>query len=166
MNKDRIQIGRPEFFLGLLIFGIAFSSSILLQWDRLDIYLIKAADERGYYQYLPGIFIEGDLSKLYWTHHLANGLHLNLFTIGVAILQLPFFLLGHMIALLLGYPATGYTPPYALCAMAGGGLYSAVAGVLISLHLKRSFPSVVGIGSVLILYLGTNMYYYLSLIHI
>ncbi len=87
------------------------------------------ADGKGYYDYLPALFIYNDLNFNYtdtlvtqfYDHKaynsginlLVNGQKINKYFVGTAVAQLPFFLMAHAMAL--NHPqhiADGYSPIY------------------------------------------------------
>jgi hypothetical protein len=86
-------------------------------------------DALGYYMYLPGIFIYKDLKEIKWffendeVYSLSggkvyqagkykNGNYVFKYLGGVAILELPFFFIGHQIAKHTHYKADGFSSPY------------------------------------------------------
>ena len=88
------------------------------QWDAL-----------GYYQYLPAVFIHGDIGRQEWLEgvdslyqlsggtiyqvtELPNGNRAMKYFCGIAILQAPFFGIGHVAAGISGAPQDGFSPPY------------------------------------------------------
>lgn len=137
------------FILGLIEHG-----------PHLDNWLRAGSDQLGYYQFLPGAFIEHDLHAMPWTYTTEQGQHLSLFTIGVALLQLPFFLLGHVIALLSGAEPNGYSWPYALVQLLGTPVYVTAGLALISSSLRGRATNLATAGTVIVLLLGTNLIYY------
>jgi len=93
-------------------------------WDR-----VINSDGKGYYAYLPAIFIYHDLqfgfveqyeaqyypsdkSVFKEFRNQAGEKKVNKYFPGLAIIWLPFFLLGHLIAWLTHYPMDGYSLPY------------------------------------------------------
>ena len=85
-------------------------------------------DAFGYYVYLPALFIYHDYKELKWLPEIDskyavtggngwqalkadNGNYVFKYLGGVAVMQLPFFLAGHVFAKGLGYPADGFSPP-------------------------------------------------------
>jgi hypothetical protein len=122
-----------------------------------------AGDDLGYYQFLPGLFIDHDLRGLPWTHILGNGSRLSLFTMGVALLQLPFFLIAHM-ACLLGLAAPdAYSWPYAVARGAAGAFYAATGCWFVMRALKQRFGQTISAITVVMLFVCTNLYYYASM---
>ena len=80
------------------------------------------ADGTGYYSFLPAIFIYQDLSFSFLDNKelvnddgaarvtLNNGKIVNKYSCGIAILQLPFFLLAYFLSFFNGNEITGYGP--------------------------------------------------------
>jgi hypothetical protein len=96
------------------------------QWDRVIV-----SDGKGYYAYLPALFIYHDTDygfidryeaeyfpaskQLYkdFRYDTGHGI-INKYFPGPAILWLPFFGIGHAAASLFGFPTDGYSIPYQL----------------------------------------------------
>ena len=127
-------------------------------------------DANGYYLYLPAIFIYDDLEKLafvdqmpeqfdrrYFLYKAQSGGYMTKYTPGMAILELPFFLLSHAAALLMGEEVSGYSPPYRL-GIAFSSLFYSLLGlwILARLLLRYFRPEVVS-ASVLVLFIGSNL---------
>ncbi|MBK9146836.1 MAG: hypothetical protein IPM12_03330 [Flavobacteriales bacterium] len=123
-------------------------------------FLRHGTDSLGYYQWLPSLLIDGDWSRMYWTYQQESGIWISLFTIGVAVLELPFFLLGHWAAWTFGYDLNGFSSPYGVAIMLGTSLYAA-AGCVLTFKLARRFsatrPALI---AALVIYAGTNLLYY------
>lgn len=144
----------------LLLFAISFVAAWIHWSDTLYLLLTHRTDTLGYYQFLPGFFLERDIYCLPWTHEITPSRLLSLFTIGVAILQLPFFIIGHVLAVLGGYVTDGYSAPYATAQLVGAAFYQGCSGYLLVRWLGRSiYPRVVG-AAVLVLVLSTPLHYY------
>lgn len=66
------------------------------------------ADADQYYSYLPAKFIHKDITfkytDQYWATKLENGNKVQRFTCGIAILEAPWFAVGHYIAKKTGMP--------------------------------------------------------------
>lgn len=153
---------RTQGLLALFLF-VATLLTALLHWGgALDQFLRFRSDSLGYYQYLPGVFITHDLYELPWSQRLENGHTLNLFCIGVSILQLPFFCLGHLAATLLGNDVDGYSAPYAVAQFVGASFYLSVAGLLLHGVLRRSFDGSIPWVAVLLIVGCSTLYYYTS----
>ncbi len=116
----------------------------VLTWDVL-----------GYYMYLPAYFIYDDLfqfefmEKVISTYHptnvfyqafpAGNGNLVTKYPIGVSILYLPFFFLGHLAAKVFGYPMDGFSAPYQWSIGLSAVFYSAVALWVLRKILLRYF---------------------------
>ena len=124
-------------------------------------FLRKASDNLAYYQYLPAVFKGDGLERMPWVHVLENGKEISLVTCGVALLELPFFLLGHSPgAHGFGYNTDGYSPPYAVANMLCAAVYAGM-GCVLAFRLARKFSdNTSALLAVIALFAGTNLYYY------
>jgi len=123
----------------LILGGTLFLAFLLLtplgifnNWISPDIHkgyysvtAIDGGDDTGYYAFLRSVFFDGDLdffNELRYAHSeklMPTGYVFNNWQMGQALLFLPFFIVGHLLALLyqgLGYPISvdGYSAPYYL----------------------------------------------------
>lgn len=140
-------------------------------WNRMI-----TGDGSGYYAYLPAVFIYHDLQfgfkqeveqKYYppdlYNHYIneTDGKKVNKFSVGLAILWLPFFLLAHFLSFLLGLPADGYSVLYQFSI----GL-SAILYLYFGLKQSKQFlagfkiPDGTIAFTLFVLALGTNIFYY------
>jgi len=105
-------------------------------------------DVFGYYLYLPAAFIHDDVTlkdrawldevtraytpsaTLYQLVDGPDGAHVIKYSSGMAVLYAPGFLLAHLLAEPLGYPADGFSPPYQI-AVALGCLAFALLGLVL-----------------------------------
>ncbi len=116
------------------LFGIAFIMVAMtlvtanLNWNSKWSSSIVEADAKGYYAYLPAIFIYHDLNfgfvdslegkkyfdpTFFYDYRIgAHGQTVNKYYSGTALLQLPFFLATHAYCKLGGAPPDGYSEPY------------------------------------------------------
>ena len=122
---------------GLILGGILFLVFLLLTplgifngWIPPDVHkgyysvaTIDGGDDTGYYAFLRSVFFDGDLdffNELRYAHSeklMPTGYVFNNWQMGQALVFLPFFIVGHLLALLyqgLGYPISvdGYSAPY------------------------------------------------------
>lgn len=103
------------------------------QWEN-----IIEADGLGYYSYLPAVFIYKDISFSFTTDIAAKYPNIrfwdgfskpdsqgqvNKYFVGLSILWLPFFLLAHLLSLLLGFPADGYSQLYHISILLAANFY-------------------------------------------
>ena len=114
----------PELILLIYIGLFLGFKDIDRNWDRAI-----NSDGKGYYAYLPAIFIYHDLHYKFvenyeWQYYppnksvfkefrqpAGNGVADKYFP-GMAIIWLPFFLMGHLLAWLEVFPRDGYSQPY------------------------------------------------------
>ncbi len=136
-------------------------------------------DAFGYYMYLPATFIYHDTRELKWLPEVdikynltggklyqagvaKNGRYVFKYLGGVAILQIPFFLIGHAIAHITGAPADGFSWPYQY-ALAFGVIIWVMFGIfLLRKLLLRFFDDRVTAITLLLLLLASNFIQYVS----
>lgn len=133
-------------------------------------------DTVGYYWYLPQYFIYGSkmlsldtiellrqkydfCTSIYHFNLEANGVFVNKYTIGQALFQLPFFIVAHLIALLLGLSADGFSNVYTTAQVTGSVLYFLSALYILSKILINYVSDKALAISLLILFFGTNVLY-------
>jgi len=160
----------------LLQYRIAYSG-IAEGQPRLN---ITTWDASGYYMYLPAIFIYHDATKLTWLGNVdkkysvtggngwqaekqPNGNYVYKYLGGVAIMELPFFLIGHFIALHSSYPADGYSAPYEYAIAFGVLLYCMLAIFLLRKILLRYFTDHVVAIAIPMVCLATNFIEYVAI---
>ncbi len=137
-----------------------FLLALIEHGAHLDRFLSPPSDPLGYYQFLPGAFIEHDLFTMRWVYTTEQGQHISLFSIGVALMQSPFFLVGHSLAVLTDAPLTGYSWPYALLQLLGVATYVTAAFALMSSALRGRTSDLARFVSFAIVLLGTNLIHY------
>jgi len=86
--------------------------------------------------------------------------YLNKYPIGQAILWTPFFLAAHVLTMLTGQPATGFTVWYQAAIGCAAAVYTALGCVMLYKLLRRQFSVRVSYFTMLTLLLGTNMLSY------
>lgn len=141
-------------------------------WDSILVY-----DSKGYYSYLPAVFIYNDLSfsffddieeKYYSKYHaydyrtkLSNDKYVNKYFAGTALLELPFFLAGHLCSWLAGLPTDGYSKYYAI-AINLSSIFYLLIGLLYLERIFREFGIERGNQWIIILSIifGTNAFVY------
>ena len=139
---------------------------------HLDFYksAVSGGDSGGYYSYLPAYFIEHDFEFIRQIIGLGEdysgqqtGPFVNKYTCGVAILQSPFFAMGHLAAKFLGQPQDGYSLPYILALAASILFYTFLGLVLLSQVLKKYFRPQVVATVLIIIALATNLFYFTNM---
>ncbi|MEZ4918622.1 MAG: glycosyltransferase family 39 protein [Saprospiraceae bacterium] len=161
-------------------------SSMLIQYrashftpDSKGNYMATSWDAFGYYLYLPGTFIYNDLTQLEWlpeidqkyavtgghlyqAHKYTNGNYVGKYLGGVALMELPFFFIGHAIALNSDYPADGFSAPYQYAIVWGAVCYAIFAFFFLRYLLLRYFSDSTTAISLLLLALATNLFQYIA----
>lgn len=141
-----------------------------------DLYKTKfgvvQSDVKGYYSYLPLFFIYDDLKiekkqdyqyntdSRMWYSSLPDGTKYLKYTMGMSILYAPFFLIANIIAEPLGYLPDGYSIPYQVLLMISSLFYLVLGLFFIRRLLLRYFSDWVVALTLVVIYLGTNLYYY------
>lgn len=158
------------FFAACLLIVVAtcMKSKGLKERDQTTI----SWDVMGYYLYLPATFIYKDLAKVefgeaivekykpstsfYQVFELDNSNRLLQYPIGLAILNTPFFFIGHFFAGITDFPQDGFSLPYQI-AIWWGGILVAFLGLwmLRKLLLQYFTDQTVGI-TLLVLVFATN----------
>ena len=129
----------------------------------------------SYYCYLPAAIIHHDLTfqfakanpefygNKYWPLKTPNGGEVVKMTMGLAILYLPFFLVGHMAALISGAAPDGYSLPYLISLQISAVFYLLLGLIILRKVLLQWFKTrTVGI-VLLATFIGTNMMHYCTL---
>lgn len=121
-------------------------------------------DAEQYHSYLVAKFIHDDLTfsfpHPYWVHRGPKDILINKFTLGVALLEMPFFIIGHKIAQLTDYEVDGYSAPYSYSASIGVLIYVFLALCLLRKVLLNYFSEFSTSLTLICLFLGTNLHYY------
>lgn len=130
-------------------------------------------DAAGYYAYLPSILIYQDLEfnfhekesgvkKEEFYRATKSGVHLNKYGMGTAMLQVPFFLIGHLQAKISDKPKNGFSEPYKRWIAIGAGFYAALGLSFLIISLNFYYPNTTSTLTVIGIGLGTNLFYYTS----
>lgn len=132
-------------------------------------------DVVSYYSYLPALIIEHDLTfqfviekpDIYGEFILRpttpDGGTYQKMTMGLALLFLPFFLIGHVQALLTGAPLTGFSSPYFFWLTFSSMIYAFMGLLLLRSVLKRFFSDRLTAFVLFVLVMGTNLFFYITL---
>lgn len=127
-----------------------------------------SSDGRGYYMYLPNIFINKNIASqkpddLYILEHGTRGV--NKYYVGTAIAMSPFFVLAYMRASVLGVVNDGYSAPFHK-AISFAGLFYLVIGLFFLIKLLKLYHIQDWIISfiVFVIVFGTNLLTY-AVIH-
>lgn len=137
-------------------------------------------DAFGYYMYLPSMFIYKDVKHLKWfekvdkeynlsggnlyqTNLLPNGDHAFKYFSGVAILEMPFFWIGHLVALNTDSPADGFSWPYQYAILWGAIFYFFLGLIILRKVLLRYFSEQETAFTIILLVFASNLIQYISI---
>ncbi len=152
----------------LLVYYVPFYSlihSTFINWDGF-----------GYYQYLPSAIIYHDFNCFRWignalapypTVETTNWLqfqhtssYVSKYSLGSALMQLPFFLVACLVAWFGGYRCDGFSAPFQFAIYISGIVYLFIGLFILYKFLKSYYLTGVAWLSVVILFLGTNLFCY------
>ncbi len=133
----------------------------VIEWDAIS-----------YYAYLPALFIYHDLSLGYadsydgphrfivWPEKTQEGNNLIKTTMGVSLLWMPFFLAGHLAAVVTGADAGGYSEPYKFFLLVSALTYLLIGLVYLRRILLEHFSDRIASMTLAGFTLATNLYWY------
>ncbi len=181
-------MGNRLSFLAVLLTGAVLlctriGYSELRGWTPMK---VTTWDALAYYGYLPSTFIHHDLERMGWIEGIdstyqvvgtgglyqmlpvedpalaAQGHRVDKCLIGVALMELPFFFIGHWIAGASDFLQDGFSPPYQW-AIAFAPLFYCIAGLFLLRHvLLRWYTGPVVALVLVLLILATNAIQYIS----
>jgi hypothetical protein len=88
---------------------------------------------------------------------------INQYFVGTSVAWAPFFLLGHVIALLSGFPIDGYSGPYVVATCLGSSIYAFLALILAYRFSRRFLPPQDSILATVGIWLASSLPYYMWL---
>lgn len=162
-------------------------TTLVLVWTRIEYsefrgwtpMKVTQWDALGYYQYLPAVLIHGDIERQAWLEpidsvyqlsggtiyqvtELPNGNRATKYFCGIALLQAPFFAVGHVVAGLTGAAQDGFSPPYQWAIALSPLFYGLIGLLLLRVVLLRYFSDAATALTILLLVLATNAIQYIS----
>lgn len=164
LKKIAISIWKkPSLYL--FVFFIIFTGDRYNRWVNYEKDRFPFVDDVDqFYSYLPAIFIQHDLTfsfpNNYWTVKAPNGNKIARPTYGMALMYSPFFFIGHAIAKSGNYAQDGYSLPYKWSVHAGTFIYAFLGLWFCRKNLLRFFNEIVTLISLVVVFLGTNLFYY------
>ncbi len=175
LTKPKIDLSVIPLFIYLLL--VVINNVVDPRWLVTGWNSQLSWDVLGYYLYLPSAFIYQDFfdlayipgimetyepSSYFYQAHKAVGCdnYTMTYTMGLAILLIPFFFLGHLLAFLGGFPMDGFSSPYVFAAYLGGVCYAFVGLWYLRKVLRHYFSDQIVALSLSILVVGTNFYHY------
>lgn len=161
----------------LLIFIVMIVASSNMNWGKDHWNRIIASDAKGYYAYLPAVFIYHDLNfgffdhiekEKYYNKNLYcdfraywNNKTISKYYCGTAIAQLPFFLAAHFLSYLTEYDMDGYSKLYPILINLAAIFYLIIGlffinKVLLFFQIDDKYRAI----ALLAITFGTNIFYY------
>jgi hypothetical protein len=134
--------------------------------------LMNMSDIQQYYAYLPAALIHKDLSLSYvnenpeklikyvWGIASPTRRPLIITSCGLAILYSPAFFISHLAAKITGYETDGYSLPYYIGLQFNPIIYLLIGLIFLRKVLLRFFSEAMTAIVLLVLFFGTNLYYY------
>ena len=166
-TKDISWSKRTIFFLFFICLFLLFWDH---RWTKGDIIVW---DIWSYYAYLPVVFLEQDLKMTflddqqwkiliyYAPSHLENGNWLIKTTMGMSIIYLPYFLIGHLWALIhSGMNEGGFSQPYQIMIALSGPVNLLIGLLALRKVMLSYFTETVTALSMIFIVLGTNALHY------
>jgi hypothetical protein len=165
MRRLFTPIGITLLFIGIVYLVLAWN----FRWfgkNGNEIDAVITSDGKGYYAYLPGIFLHQNFGKektdLLYHVKTKDGRLVNKYTYGTALLEAPFFFGGWIFAKISGYPSDGFSRPFQV-AISLAGIFYFLAGLyflfrLITTEIRLSERNTLFL--MLILAFGTTLLYY------
>ena len=166
--SDKKNFSRTVLILLIALFsivGISKKWQNPLSWDAF-----------GYHLYLPAAFLWDDVQlkdfskveqinsqyqstgTLYQGEKTENGSWMIKYTIGLAVMEAPFFLTAHLVAPSLGYAADGFSNPYQLAFLLAHFIYLFIGLVFLRRVLLKFFDDKITGWLLMLLVFGTNFY--------
>lgn len=173
-----------EFKRSTVKISLLFISVIMIwvcsntHWGKDNWKWLMQSDAQGYYSYLPAIFIYSDLNfyfakivkdKNFFPDNsfyefrigTSTGKPVNKCYAGVALMQLPFFLIAHMLSNIFGYDTHGYSKLYFIFVNIATIFYL-LAGLIYTNKLLKLYNLKENVRAVTlwVILFGTNLFYY------
>ena len=130
------------------------------------------SDVKGYYAYLPALFIHNDLKfedvsvyennneSTVWYNTSEDGIKYIKYTVGTAILYSPFFAIAHVYAKNSDYAPDGFSKPYRFALSISAAFYLFLALFFIRKVLLEYFKDNTVALTLIVIFLGTNAWNY------
>ncbi|MBT4774173.1 MAG: hypothetical protein HON99_00485 [Crocinitomicaceae bacterium] len=172
--RSILSISSVSIITIILIVTVVSSN---LNWEKEDWKGIIESDGKGYYAYLPAIFIYQDLNfeffesieedkyydeNLYYDYRShANGQVIDKYYCGTALLESPFFLIAHLFSYLLDYELDGYSILYPISINISAIFYLLIGLIFLNATLDtyqiKSWQKAITLFAAVF---GTNLFYY------
>ncbi|MDR2598104.1 MAG: glycosyltransferase family 39 protein, partial [Treponema sp.] len=148
---SKIEASRNGYdkYIAILIL-ISFSILCFLYMKLTGIHNVRS-DGLGYWRYLPDLFIRKDLSFK------------NKYTIGVALMELPFFLVAHFFSIISNlYKVDGYSFPYILSSLLAQMFYSNLGLMFVYKSLRKFYNVKITAITLATIAFSTGLFFYVG----
>lgn len=163
MKSQIVRIVLIVIMIFIIINNFIFFPGNILSWDVF-----------GYYLYLPLQFIYHDLglndysimdsiiakyhntATFYQAIKMQEGNFVMKYSMGLSFFYAPFFFIGHLIAMLSGYPEDGFSLPYQYSIFVGSMVYSIIGIWALSKVLIRFFSKTITAVVLITIVFSTN----------
>jgi hypothetical protein len=164
----------PRAVIILLVVFYALTNFTHHNWTRDEGPLrgVIKWDVISFYGYLPATFIHGDPSlnfldegkivndSKFWWSPTDNGGKIIYMSCGLSIMYAPFFFMAHALAPVFGQTRDGFSSIYQFFLVWGTLVYVVLGFIFLKKILLRYFNPMVTAFTLLLIGLGTNLYYY------
>jgi len=173
----RVSASKLTFFLMMLIMLVVGIKKQRWQHAETEGPKLIDWDITSYYGYLPATFIHKDLGlsfvgtdgidyggkHQFWPETAPNGGKVIKTTMGMAFLYAPFFVPAHVYAKVSSkYAANGFSKPYEFALNMSCVCYLLIGFWFLRKMMRRYFSDWITAITMLLIYLGTNLFYYSS----
>ena len=172
--KFKLSLPALSIFFTLVITTLVSSN---LNWGKDHWKGIIEADAKGYYAYLPAVFIYKDLNFGFFEHiekekyyaenlyydyrYVSEGDTINKYYCGTALAELPFFLIAHFLSYLTNAETDGYSKLYPILINIAALFYLLIGLLFLNAALKTYNLSARSRALTLFAAVfGTNLFYY------
>ena len=172
MGRDKFDKVSQFFFRHFFLFGFLLTLPASFDYKHNEHKGgVIWSDAEGYYLYLPALFIYNGFVEVPvrtpYQHRVYKDTdkHFTKYTYGVALMELPFFLVAHGLSSLLTLPnteTTGYSDLYIAAILLAAAFYVWIGLFFLKKALVRNYSYWISIATVLSVFLGTNLYHYVT----
>ncbi len=165
-----VKVSYSKIAIYIIIISSVFILFKYKYWQKENRVIVW--DVISYYAYLPATFIYFDTSLdfidhykgkhkfIFWPSIAPNGKKVIKTSLGLSILYFPFFLMGHLSALISGYDAGGFSAPYKFFLQFSSLFYLAIGLFYLRKVLLVFFSETATSLGILLTFFATNLMYY------
>lgn len=175
------KISSNKFFEKYFVKNLAITSSWIIILLVISVNINShnwkntiSSDVKGYYTYLPSVFIYNDLKLDYinknidkfkdkiWFRITPDRNRVIQFTYGLSFLYVPFFLIAHLFSIIFDYDTSGYSDIYSGFLLISCIFYFAIGLIFFRKLLLKYFNQKITTITLISIVLGTNLFYYVT----